>query len=226
MQKRIFTEHQVGIHPENVESYTQIKDLQNIPIFGCFSSKQCPNCKIKLVCDSGIPTKVGQTIGDTHYVQGPCCCALFKCDVCGHDWSIKYNLIPNEYNWWSHSMMEVTLKTEDEEMPDRKTWDLDDVVVRPQSVLDIEEPACFTPRPKIPERLIRRGFWEVFDSLPKDELSLHIVRLVALQIDKLTDEDKKGIIDIFTGRLAIYAIPQEYCRKVGSEKIKERDEDA
>lgn len=66
-----------------------------------------------------------------------------------------------------------------------------------------DEPDCFVAGGRIPPELQIPTFWRLFDHVPNDALSTHIVRLVAIQLDKLTDGDKQAIIDIFNRRLDI-----------------------
>lgn len=50
---------------------------------GCITARQCPACKVNLVCDSS--GKAGSREGDTRYIQGPCCCMPVTCPECGHE---------------------------------------------------------------------------------------------------------------------------------------------
>jgi hypothetical protein len=49
---------------------------------GCIDTWECPNCHVKLVCDS---SKAGQRSGNTRYIYGPCCCGLTVCSECGYN---------------------------------------------------------------------------------------------------------------------------------------------
>lgn len=69
---------------------------------------------------------------------------------------------------------------------------------------EFDEPPVFMARPiRIPDHMIRKGFWELFEYVPNDPLSTHVVRMVALHLEKLTDEDKINIIEVFNKRLDI-----------------------
>jgi len=46
---------------------------------GCVNRKYCPNCDIWYVCDSS-GTKNRDNIV---YIDGPCCCGMWRCDRCG-----------------------------------------------------------------------------------------------------------------------------------------------
>lgn len=57
-------------------------------IQGCISSKECPECGTKFVCDSS--GKAGTQEGNVYYIWGPCCCGFPECYVC------QYRFVPKE----------------------------------------------------------------------------------------------------------------------------------
>lgn len=65
------------------------------------------------------------------------------------------------------------------------------------------EPSEFVPGLRLPKSMTVDTFWRLLDLAPNDPLSTHLVRLFALHLGKLTDEDKLAIMKVFNDRLGI-----------------------
>jgi hypothetical protein len=81
---------------------------------------------------------------------------------------------------------------------------------------------CLAGGSKLPKHMINKKYIK-FDNYPEDEKSLHILRLIAIHLPNLREEDKDRLIDTFNQILGIKKFSSSTISSVSVETTPKQD---